>query len=345
MKNDILKLSAILLAMTLLMAGCSGSQSGSTAAPSAATPAPSSNETYEINIGGGHPPTSSLTICWNDVFIPRVQELTGGRVTVNHFENDQLGAEVDRIEQTQVGSIQITYCSEASSSINPKMSLFPLPFLFRDEAHYDTIIDGAIGAKIVEDFPQYGLRPLGFFENGFRVITNSKHPINSIDDVSGLKIRVSQSEIPIALFTAFGANTVAMSFGELYSALQTGTVDGQENAFNTIASSKLYEVQKYFAETNHMMGTFCIIANEEWWQSLPADIQQAIQTAASETSAYQRKLYRDQASADKQELLDNGMEGTTPDTAGFVAAAQSVYDDFYAKYPDYKALVEEIKAA
>ncbi len=298
---------------------------------------------YEINIGGGHAPTSSLTECWNDVFIPRVKELSNGRVIVNHFENDQLGVEIDRIEQTLLGTIQITYVSEASASINPKMNILPMPFLFRDEAHYDAVLDGPLGAKIVEDFPEYGLRPLGFFENGYRVITNSKKPINSLDDLKGLKIRVSQSEVPIALFTALGANTVAMSFGELYSALQTGTVDGQENAYNTITTSKLYEVQKYFADTNHMMGTFCIVANETWWQSLPDDIKEAVQTAAAETSAYQRKIFRERAMKDRQVLLDSGMQATTPDIAPFVAAASGVYDNFYAKYPAYKALVEEIR--
>lgn len=315
----------------------------SVAALAAASGSALGGATYEINIGGGHAPTSSLTECWNAVFVPRVKELSNGRVAVNHFENDQLGVEIDRIEQTQLGTIQMTYVSEASASINPKMNILPLPFLFRDEAHYDAVLDGPLGARIVEDFPKFGLRPLGFFENGYRVITNSKRPVNSLDDLKGLKIRVSQSEIPIALFTALGANTVAMSFGELYSALQTGTVDGQENAYNTITTSKLYEVQKHFADTNHMMGTFCIVANEAWWQSLPDDIREVVRTAAAETSAYQRKIFRERAARDRQTLLDGGMEGTTPDVSGFVAASSGVYDGFFAKYPAYKALVEEIR--
>lgn len=345
--------AALSLSLILTFISCSGTTDPSDSSASASSSdasepvakssdATSSDDTYVINIGGGHAPESSLTRCWNEVFIPRIEELSGGRISVNHFENDQLGSEVDRTEQTQLGTIQITYVSEASASINPKMNIFPLPFLFEDEDHYDAIIDGPIGASIVEDFTDYNLQPLGFFENGFRVITNSKRPINSLADVSGLKIRVSQSQIPIALFTAFGCNTVAMSFGELYSALQTGTVDGQENAFNTIATSKLYEVQKYFAETNHMMGTFCIVANEEWWQSLPSDIQEMIQTAIDETSAYQRELFREQVSADKQALIDNGMTGTAPDMTEFIAAAQSVYDQFYIDYPEYKSLVAEI---
>lgn len=334
----------LIIIMTLTSCGSSPTSNTDSNGASESTNK-SSNEVYEIKIGGGHAPKSSLTICWNEVFVPRVEELSGGRIKATHFENDQLGVEVDRTEQTQLGTIHMTYVSEASAAINPKMNILALPFLFKDEAQYDKVIDGPIGEKIVEDFPKYGLRPLGFFENGYRVITNSNHPINSFDDVKGLKIRVSQSEIPIALFKAFGANTVAMSFGELYSALQTGTVDGQENAFNTIATSKLYEVQKYFAETNHMMGSFCIVANEEWWQSLPADIQEIIKTAADETSKYQREVFREQASADKQTLLDNGMKGTNPDMSEFATAAEVVYEQFYTRYPDYKALVEEIKAA
>ena len=235
----------LLVVMILTLASCGSSSVPSATstgasdpkAPSSSAPtAPSSSETYEINIGGGHAPTSSLTKCWEDVFIPRIAELSGGRIKVNFFANDQIGVETDRTEQTQLGTIQMTYVSEASASINPKMSIFALPFLFKDEAHFDKIIDGPIGKTIVEDFPKSDLHPLGFFENGFRVITNSKRPINTFKDMSGLKIRVSQSEIPIALFKAFGCNTVAMSFGELYSALQTGTVgrSGECLQYNSI---------------------------------------------------------------------------------------------------------------
>ena len=345
MKKFFLVLLSVFVLFGFIACSRGSGSSASAPAASAAAPAPAVKEgEFELKIGGGHAPTSSLTICWNEVFVPRVEELSKKRIKVLHFENDQLGVEVDRTEQVQLGVIQMTYVSEAAASINPKMNIFPLPFLFRDEDHYDKVLDGPVGKKLVEDFPNYGLHPLGFFENGFRVITNSKRPVNSFSDMAGLKIRVSQSPIPIALFTAFGANTVAMSFGELYSALQTGTVDGQENAFNTVASAKLYEVQKYFAETNHMMGSFCIVASENWWKTLPRDMQEVIETAARETSAFQRKLYRDQVAVDKKTLLDNGMQGTAPDVTEFAKASEKVYADFFAKYPEYKALVDEIRA-
>ncbi len=351
------KLIAVILALTLVFAlaacGSSGSASGTTAATTTTTtttasePAsePASEETYVIKLGGGHGPTSSLTICWNDVFIPRVEELTNGRVKVEHYENDALGVETDRTEQVQLGTIQMTYVSEAASSIDPTIGVLAMPFLFQSEEHYDAVVDGEVGKQIYANLENYGLHPLGYFENGFRVLTNSKQEVKSLADLNGLKIRVSQSDIPIATFQALGANTVAMSFGELYSALQTGTVDGQENAFNTIASSALYEVQKYFTETNHMMGSFIIVANADWFNSLPADIQEAIATAAAETSVYQRQYYRNAMEADRQTCIDGGMTGTTLDNVDeWIEATASVYEDVYKIHPEYEPLVEAIRA-
>lgn len=342
------KILALVLAAMMIfsLAAC-----GSAAAPSASSEKGTENagavstgeETYVIKLGGGHGPTSSLTQCWNDVFIPRVAELTNGRVMVEHFENDSIGVETDRIEQTQLGTLQMTYISEAASSIDPTIGVLAMPFLFQSEEHYDAVIDGDVGKQIYANLENYGLHPMGYLENGFRVLTNSKHEVHSLADLAGLKIRVSQSDIPIATFQALGANTVAMSFGELYSALQTGTVDGQENAFNTIASAKLYEVQKYFTETNHLMGSFIVVANADWFSSLPADIQEAIQTAVEETSAYQREIYRAAVDSDRQACIDGGMTGATVDTAEWIAATESVYSDIYKIHPEYEALVNAIR--
>ena len=335
-------LALCLCATVLGLSACGG---GETSTPG--TSDGSGNDetaTYTIRLGGGHAPTSSLTQCWNDVFIPRVEELTNGRVTVEHFENDALGVETDRTEQTQLGTIQMTYVSEAAASIDPTIGVLSMPFLFESEEHYDAVIDGEVGEAIYANMEQYGLHPMGYLENGFRVITNSKHEIKTLDDLAGLKIRVSQSEIPIEIFNALGANTVAMSFGELYSALQTGTVDGQENAFNTITSSRLYEVQSYFSETRHQMGSFIIVANAEWFNSLPEDIQEAIQTAVDETSTYQREIYRASEEVDRQTCLDNGMIGTEVDTTEWKEATQSVYDTMYESHPEYEELVNQIRA-
>lgn len=338
---------ALVCMMTLTITAC-GEKAGSpvnsgTSAPVSGSSGSASDQSYVIKLAGGHGPSSSLTMCWNDVFIPRVAELTGGRVTVDHYENDALGAETDRIEQVQNGVIQMTYISEAASSIDSTIGVLAMPFLFQSEEHYDKVVDGEVGKQIYENLPQFNMHPLGYLENGFRVLTNSKKEVKTLADLKGLKIRVSQSDIPIATFQALGANTVAMGFGELYSALQTGAVDGQENAFNTIASAKLYEVQKYFSETNHLMGSFIMVANEEWFQSLPSDIQSAIEQAAAETSTYQRELYRAALDKDRQECIDGGMIGTKVDVAEWIAATESVYTDIYKTYPQYEALVQAIR--
>ena len=300
---------------------------------------------YVIRLGGEHSQTSTLTKCWQDVFIPRVEELTDGKVTVDFYPDGVLGGNAQMAEQTQQGQLNMMYISDVSASLSPdKMNIISLPFLFSSEEHFDEVVDGEIGQKIMSDLPSVGLHPFFFLENGFREMTNNKKPINSLADVNGLKMRVTDSEVMINLFQNLGANTVVMQFSELYSALSTGTVDGQENAYSMIVSSKFYEVQKYVAETNHVMGYFIIVANEDWFSSLPEEYQEAITQAAKETSEYQRKMHREGIEADKQTCLDNGMELTTPDLTEFKEAVQPVYDSFFEKYPDSREIVEEIQA-
>jgi len=283
-----------------------------------------------------------MVVALNDVFKPRVEELTKGKVEVQIFADGQLGSERDMMEQMQFGTLPMAYISPVLGGIEPKINILDLPFLFKDFDHVDKVIDGPVGKKILEDLPKKGLVPLGYFENGFRVVTNSKHPINNLKDIKGLKIRTPKAPISVAIMQALGANVTPLAFPELYSALQQGVVDGQENPYNVIASNSFYDVQKYLSETNHMWGNFVILASDKWWQQLPSDIKDAIVKAAQETSTYQRKIAREGVAKNKQILIDNGMQIIKPDTEEFFKATQQVYDNFYKGHPDYKAIVDEI---
>ncbi|WP_158408420.1 TRAP transporter substrate-binding protein [Desulfosporosinus fructosivorans] len=317
--------------------------------PSGTTPAStdkSDEKTYVIKVANQWADTSVHTKFITEKFIPRVEELTNKRVKVEFYGNNSLGNEFNQVEQTQMGKLNMCVISEQSASLNPAMlNAMMLPYLFEDEAHWDKVVNGEIGKKFGASLPAKGLRVLGFTENGLRVITNSKRPINSVADLKGLKIRVSSSEMSIALFEALETNTVATTIGEVFSALQTNTFDGQENPYNTIRSFRFNEVQKYLAETNHVLNTMYFVASEQWLTSLPEDIRGAVEQAAKEACQYQVKMLREAAAADKKFLLENGMTATTPDVAEFKKAAEAVYEKYYQKYPDGKDLVEEIKAA
>ena len=297
-----------------------------------------------LKFSAGNSSTNPSVIALNEKFKPMLEEITKGTVEVQIFDNSQLGGERDQMEQLQSGVLQMAYISPVLGSIYPKMNIMDLPFLFRDEAHVDAVIDGPLGEEILKDLPSVGLIPLGYFENGFRVTTTSRKAINSLDDMKGLKIRTPQAPLSVAIFNALGANSTPMSFTELYSAMQQGVVDGQENSYNTWVSSRFFEVQKFVAETNHMWGSFAILASASWWKRLDQETRDAVIKTCKETSKYQREVFRNQTAGSKKQATDSGMQVTTPELADFRKALQPVYDDFYKQHPDFKELVEKILA-
>lgn len=298
-----------------------------------------------IKFGSVSAPSHPVIKALNDIFKPRVKELSGGNIDVQIFDSGSLGEESQILEQTQLGTVQMSSISEVIATVYPKINILNLPYVFENNEQVDAIIDGDLGKKVLDSLSEQKLVGLGIFENGFRVTTNSKKSINKLEDMKGLKIRTPQADAQISIFNAFGANVTPLNFNELFSALQQGVVDGQENGYNTIVTQSFYEVQPHLAVTNHMWGSFVIVANHDWWNSLPDDYKKAIQTAFNETSSYERKVSREQAEKNKQVCIDNGVKITNPNLTEFVKAVQPVYDNFYKKYPQYESLVKEILAA
>lgn len=345
MKKNYVLILIVFFIVSLIFTGCGGNnQSNTNNTKSSEEKGQKVKEDKKIVLKFGAVSNSKepMVVALQKVFEPKVEELTQGKVDVQIFADGQLGSERDMMEQLQLNTLQMAYISPVLGSIEPKINILDSPFLFKDYEHVDKVIDGPIGKKILEDLPEKGLYHLGYFENGFRVITNSKNPINKLDDLKGLKIRTPKAPISVAIFDALGANVTPLAFTELYSALQQGVVDGQENPYNVIATNSFYDVQKYVAETNHMWGNFAILASYKWWNELSSDIQDAIQEAAQETSKYQRKIAREGVSKNKQLLIDKGMQVTNPDTKEFFEAVQPVYENLYKEHPEYKEIVDEI---
>jgi tripartite ATP-independent transporter DctP family solute receptor len=188
--------------------------------------------------------------------------------------------------------------------------VYDLPFLFNNEKEADAVLDGPFGQKLAARLQEKGLVGPVYWENGFRNLTNTRHPIAKMEDMKGIKLRVMQNPVYIDMFNSFGASAVPLPFSELFTALETGTVDGQENPVNTIESSKFYEVQKFLSITRHVYSPWIVLASKKWWDGLNADEKKAIQEAAVVSRDFERKDSRAGAAKAVDFLKQKGMTVT-----------------------------------
>lgn len=301
----------------------------------------SSTETITVRIATQHPddyPSSQAMM----KLAEDLEERSGGVLQCDVYTNNALGGELDILDQARTGTVEIVYCSPTAATMNPKINVFDLPFQFENYEQVEKVVSNEeLMNEILGEFVDYGIRPMAAFENGLRVISSNKK-IESLADLKGMKMRVPQAPISIAIFNALGANATPVGFNELYSALQQGVVDGQENGYPTFTSNRYYEVQKYIAETYHMWSINELFVSEVFWQKLTPELQEIVQTACEESGVYQRNLYREMQDSSKQEALDNGVEITYPDMTEWKEATESVYTDFYAEYDWGEELVQKI---
>jgi tripartite ATP-independent transporter DctP family solute receptor len=261
-----------------------------------------------------------------DHFAKIVAEKTGGEIEVQVFPAAQLGSERDMVEGLQLGSLEMTLTSTGPmGGFVPQVKLFNLPFLFKDRESCYRVLDGAIGTQIADRFVKVGIRSLGWFENGFRNITNSKRAVNSPDDMKGVKIRVMEDDVFILTMKAMGASPLPMAFGELYTALEQKTVDAQENPLAVIHSSRFFEVQKYLAMTGHFYSPAVLLISEATWKKLSPEHQKIVADAAVQARDYERGLSLKADQELEAACEKEGMIITHPDKAPFAKAVASVY--------------------
>lgn len=219
-------------------------------------------DSYRLKLGHtGAPSHHYQTIC--TLFAKKVAERTGGKVQIDVFPADQLGKQLESVEGVMVGTHDMVLASDTVlSNWVPNMGILNLPFLFNDLSDVRKVLDGPIGARLAKELEPHGAVVIGWWENGMRHVTNNKRPIKTPDDLKGMKIRVPEGEVFVETFKALGAGPTVVSFGELYSALQLGTVDGQENPPAHILTQKFYEVQKYASRTGHIHMSSPLIMNK-----------------------------------------------------------------------------------
>lgn len=297
------KLMSALLAgaMMLSLAACGGGNNNSTPAGSggggaaAGTP---SGEVVELRMG--NVTSSSAKDAVTEVFIPKVEEYSNGTIKIVHFPDNQLGNDEQSFAMAQTGECDIAVGSTSSvATTYNDLYVYDVPYMFLNKQEvYEVGFNGEAGKAILDGFSGYGLKGLAFWENGFRNVTTNNKDIASVGDLKGLKIRTMANEIHLEAWKAMGANPTPMAFGELFTAMQQGTVDGQENPLGIITGNKFEEIEKYCTLTEHVYTPYYVVMNLDRWNSLTADQQDALTRAMAETTTRQYELsqkYEDDA--------------------------------------------------
>ncbi|MFX1678827.1 TRAP transporter substrate-binding protein [Mitsuaria sp. CC2] len=242
------------------------------------------------------------------VFADEVQKLSGGKMKVRAIGGAALGPD-NQMQQALIGGAQEMMVGSTATlvGIAKEMALWDTPFLVNNVREADALLDGPVGDKVKAKLTDKGLVGLVYWENGFRNLTNSKHAVNKLEDLSGIKLRVMQNNVFLDSFKQLGANAVPLPYSELFTALETNAVDGQENPYNTILSAKFYEVQKYLTVTNHVYSPWIVTVSKKFWDGLSKDEQAVLQQAAVKSRDFERKDTRDEAAKALAELKAKGM--------------------------------------
>ncbi len=243
------------------------------------------------------------------LFAEQVEKASGGKMKVRAIGAAALGPDT-QMQQALIGGAQEMMVGSTATlvGITKEMALWDTPFLINNGKEADALLDGPVGQKVIAKLPEKGLVGLVYWENGFRNLTNSKRPVTKLEDLDGIKLRVMQNNVFLDSFKTLGANAVPMPFSELFSALETKTVDGQENPFNTILSSKFFEVQKYLSVTNHVYSPWIVLVSKKWWDGLSKDEQKVLMDAAQASRDFERKDTREEAGKALADLKAKGMQ-------------------------------------
>lgn len=242
-------------------------------------------------------------------FAEELSKRSGGKLKLKGFGDASLGSDI-QMQNALIGGAQEMMVGSTATLVGivKDFGVYDLPFLFNNEREADAVLDGPFGEKLLKSLNDKGLVGLVYWENGFRNLTNSKRPITKVEDMGGIKLRVMQNPVYIDMFNRFGANAVPLAFSELFTALETGTVDGQENPVTTIQSSKFYEVQKYLTISRHVYSPWIVLASKRWYDGLSADEKKILNEAAVASRDFERKDSREASAQSVAYLKEKGMQ-------------------------------------
>jgi len=332
----------MIVAMTLVMvfslAACGQKPAPAAESPAAETPA----EAVVIKLGTTVNEQDSFQIA-AEKFAELVADRTNNAYKIEIYPNGALGDERTMLESMQMGTLDMGIITSGPFvNFAPEMGVLDMPFLFSSNEDVYKILDGEIGKELLTKLEAAQLKGLAYAERGFRNLTNSVRSVEKAADIAGLKVRVMENEVYISTFESLGVNTVPMAWAEALTALQQGTIQGQENPVNVIHSFKLWESQKHVTMTRHAYAAALITMSLDKFNSLPADVQKIFTDAAQEAAEYERDWVAQNEEKQMEDLETNGMEIVKePDVESFKAAVSKVYE----KYPQYKEYLSRIEAA
>ena len=305
--------------------------------------AASAQDKIEIRFGTTNPP-GGMQYLSGDEWVKRVNAKVGDQVQADIYGSSQLGDDTEMLQKVRLGTLEVSQPSTIMSTVLPEFGLFDMPYLVKDRAHMGCIAQEIIWPKLAPKLEEQGYKLVGVWENGFRQITNNVRPINTPEDLKGIKLRTPSGVWRVKMFQAYGANPTPLEFSELFVALQTGVVDGQENPYANVWAAKFQEVQKFLSETNHVYTPSFPTASKRLFDGWPEAVQQAVLAAGEEVQGW---TYDTAAALDtdlKQKLIDGGMEFNEADREAFVAASAPVYDTFAAEVEGGAELIEQALA-
>ncbi len=304
---------------------------------------PASSQALDLQFGTTSPPGNMQTLSADD-FANRVNEKVGDQATVSVYTDSQLGSDREMLQKLRLGTQDMSQPSTIMSTIVPEFGLFDLPYLVASREHMECIAQEIIWPELAPKVEAQGYKIIGIWENGFRHISNNVRPINTPEDLSGIKLRTPQGVWRVRMFEAYGANPTPMAFSEVFVALQTGVIDGQENPYSNTYAGRFQEVQTYLTETRHVYTPSFPTASLSRFNSYPPEVQEAILEAGTETQAWTYEEAERLDEETKQQLLDAGMEFNVADRDAFVEGSRSVYEIFAQEVEGGQDLIDRALA-
>ncbi len=303
------------------------------------TTSPMANAETVLKFGVSNIP-GGLQFMTGEEFTRRANELLPSDYKTEFYGSSQLGNDKEMMQKLKLGTVHFSMPSSIMTSIVPEFGLFDMPFLVQDRAHLNRIEHAVVWPKLAPLAEEKGYKVIAFVENGFRQISNNVRPIVKPEDLKGVKLRTPRGVWRVKMFEAYGASPTPMSFSEVFVALQTGTIDGQENPLSNIYGAKFQEVQKYLSMTGHVYSPSYITMGKKYFDGLPAEIQQTLVGIGRsvEEWAYAKAIANE--SKLLQALQDGGMQVNEADKKAFVAASKGVYEQFAAEVPAGKGLID-----
>lgn len=286
--------------------------------------------------------TSSHYGAGGDAFAKSIEASSGGKYKVQQFANSALGGEREVIEGLQIGTIDLAIVSTgATLNFVPETGVFDIPFLLRDLNHARAVLDSKIGQDMLAKFPSRGIVALAWGEQGFRHLTNNVRPVATPADAKGLKIRTTENPVHITAFRQIGILPTPMAWPEVATALQQGTIDGQENPLSVITSAKLSQMQKYLSLTGHVYGPALVLMSASTYEGLSADQKKNFDKAGKDSAHAMRTFVDNIEKSGVEQLKKEGMQVTEVDRAAFAKAVEPAYPEYYKKFD--KKLIDSIR--